>query len=283
MITTTGFFHKNISTNQQQIKFALITKRFTHAKELENFIEKQKNSSIELWITAETAVDFYLEENNFLSKLYSILPKNQTWIIGAKKKELGGNQFFYYNSAYFLKGKDFTNRHYKKELLVPFAEYIPHWAKFLKIGPLVNLGNIYQAASPKNNHSLLQWRDKNIALGICFEEYFDNWYFLRKQPIAMYVFLNSESLFNKWGKHFLKNTAASKSRQWNTPSLRTTFAGYSGFWQFAKEEKISQKKDYLTGEVFLNDTPSFFLSLGKTIYSLNFIFFVGLLLFSKKN
>ena len=124
--------------------------------------------------------------------------------------------------------------------------------------------------------------DKNIALGICFEEYFDNWYFLRKQ-IAMYVFLNSESLFNKWGKHFLKNTAASKSRQWNTPSLRTTFAGYSGFWQFAKEEKISQKKDYLTGEVFLNDTPSFFLSLGKTIYSLNFIFFVGLLLFSKKN
>ena len=118
-------------------------------KELENFIEKQKNSSIELWITAETAVDFYLEENNFLSKLYSILPKNQTWIIGAKKKELGGNQFFYYNSAYFLKGKDFTNRHYKKELLVPFAEYIPHWAKFLKIGPLVNLGNIYQAASPK--------------------------------------------------------------------------------------------------------------------------------------
>ena len=75
MITTTGFFHKNISTNQQQIKFALITKRFTHAKELENFIEKQKNSSIELWITAETAVDFYLEENNFLSKLYSILPK----------------------------------------------------------------------------------------------------------------------------------------------------------------------------------------------------------------
>ena len=283
MITTTGFFHKNISTNQQQIKFALITKRFTHAKELENFIEKQKNSSIELWITAETAVDFYLEENNFLSKLYSILPKNQTWIIGAKKKELGGNQFFYYNSAYFLKGKDFTNKHYKKELLVPFAEYIPHWAKFLKIGPLVNLGNIYQAASPKNNHSLLQWRDKNIALGICFEEYFDNWYFLRKQPIAMYVFLNSESLFNKWGKHFLKNTAASKSRQWNTPSLRTTFAGYSGFWQFAKEEKISQKKDYLTGEVFLNDTPSFFLSLGKTIYSLNFIFFVGLLLFSKKN
>ena len=148
--------------------------------------------------------------------------------------------------------------------------------------PLVNLGNIYQAAPPKNNHSLLQWKDKNIALGICFEEYFDSWYFSKKQPIAMYVFLNSESLFNKWGKHFLKNTASSKARQWIAPSLRTTFAGYSGFWQFAKEEKISQKKDYLTGEVFLNGAPSFFLSLGKIIYSLNFIFFVVLLLCLKK-
>ena len=40
-------------------------------------IKNKINSSIELWITAETAVDFYLEEGNFLSKLYSILPKNQ--------------------------------------------------------------------------------------------------------------------------------------------------------------------------------------------------------------
>ena len=278
-----GFLHKNNSASQQQINFALITKRFSHTKELENFVKKQKNSSIELWITAETAADFYLETNNFLAKLHGMLPKNQTWIIGAKKKELGENQFFYYNSAHFLKGKNFTNRHYKKELLVPFAENIPHWARFLKTSPLVNLGHLYQPAPKKNIGSLLQWKDNNIALGICFEEYFDNWYFSKKQPVAMYVFLNSESLFNKWGKHFLKNTAASKARQWNAPSLRTTFAGYSGFWQFAKEEKNFQKKDYLTGEVFLNDTPSLFLSLGKIMYGFNFIFFVGLLLCLKKN
>ena len=80
-----GFLPKNNSASQQQIKFALITKRFSHAKELENFVKKQKNSSIELWITAETAVDFYLEENNFLSKLHGMLPKNQTWIIGKKR------------------------------------------------------------------------------------------------------------------------------------------------------------------------------------------------------
>ena len=143
---------------------------------------------------------------------------------------------------------------------MPFAEYIPHWAKFLKIGPLVNLGNIYQAASPQNNHSLLQWRDKNIALGICFEEYFDNWYFLRKQPIAMYVFLNSESLFNKWGKHFLKNTAASKSRQWNTPSFKKDFCGV--FWfLFAKEEKICKKKIIYSYFFF----AQFFFSLQKAL------------------
>ena len=103
VIVTTVFFHKNISNDQQQIKFALITKRFSNIKELENFIKKQKTSSVNLWITSETAADFYLETDNFLSKLHSILPENQTWIIGAKKKEFGENQFFYYNSAYFIK------------------------------------------------------------------------------------------------------------------------------------------------------------------------------------
>ena len=52
-----GFLHKNNSASQQQINFALITKRFSHTKELENFVKKQKNSSIELWITAETAAN----------------------------------------------------------------------------------------------------------------------------------------------------------------------------------------------------------------------------------
>ena len=281
VIVTTVFFHKNISNDQQQIKFALITKRFSNIKELENFIKKQKTSSVNLWITSETAADFYLETDNFLSKLHSILPENQTWIIGAKKKEFGENQFFYYNSAYFIKGKDFTNRHYKKKLLVPFAEYIPSWAKILNIAPLINLGNLYQAAPEKDSHSL-QWKDKNIALGICFEEYFDNWYFSKKQPVAMYIFLNSETFFNKWGKHFLKNTAASKAKQWHAPSLRTTFSGYSGFWQFVKEGKTFKHKDYLTGHVFLNNNRSFYLSFGKIIHSLNILFFIGLLLLAKK-
>ncbi len=282
VIAVTGFFYKNTSASQQQIKFALITKRFIHPKELENFIKKQKNSSINLWITAETAVDFYLETDNFLSKLHSILPKNQVWVIGAKKKELGENQFFYYNSAYFIEAKNFTNRHYKKELLVPFAEYIPSWANFLKINPLVNLGHLYQSAPKKNIGSVFQWKDKNIALGICFEEYFDNWYFSKKQPVAMYIFLNSETFFNKWGKHFLKNTAASKAKQWNAPSLRTTFSGYSGFWQSAKAGKASQEKNFLTGEIFLNSKSSIFLSFGKIIHSLNFLFFVCLLLLTKE-
>ena len=262
------------------ITAGLISKSFTSPQDVLNYFKVQiaKNPEVELWVTTETAIDFFVEKDNLLYELSQILNKNQVVLLGAERKDFAQNSFNYFNSVYFLENNNFTSQIYDKNFLVPFAEKLPIWAKFLSLNPIIKVPRLFTAG----NYSLFKWKNKNIAVGICFEAYFDTWYFLnsRDNPIDFYVFLNNETLFNFWGKEFLKNLAQTKAKQWANPVLRVTLNGYSGLLN----DELLNSSDTLQKVYFYpKNELSFFAKWSYQLLFFNLLLLVTLILSNKKN
>lgn len=266
-------------TDSKPIHFAIVKESFEKPSELLQFFTKKIKAKpkIDLWITTETAVKFQLEQKNTLYRLQQLLNKDQAIFIGAVSKGITANKFDYFNSVYFLKGGKFDYQIYNKNYLVPFAETIPFLFRFILSEPIIDAQHLFT----EGNFSLLTWNEQKIAVGICFEEYFDSWYFLKpkKETIAFYVFLNNERIFNFWGKQFLKNIAIVKSRQISAISIRSTFEGYSG--KLNDSTNKNNFNDLLIGKFYTNTETSFFLKLAPINYFVNLVFFILLLVADK--
>jgi len=125
---------------------------------------KPEEKNIILW--PETAINFYPQQNSiYTKKLLDFANQyNLTILAGAPEFEKIATGYKYYNSI-FMFDKDGRHSVYRKEMLLPFAEYCPVsflYPIFKKV-----IGET-QFSSFKNNKSL-SLKNLDIGMAICFE------------------------------------------------------------------------------------------------------------------
>jgi apolipoprotein N-acyltransferase len=135
--------------------------------------ELQPRPDLVVW--PETAMPFYLQEDNALSRqVRGFVRDNQLLLLtGAIRYTVNSatGEVTYANSAFLLGPTGETLALYDKEHLVPFGEYVPFGDLFPFIPRLVHGDAEF---IPGNDPSPLRW--ENLALGIliCYEIIFPN-------------------------------------------------------------------------------------------------------------
>jgi len=119
----------------------------------------------EIVIWPETAINFYLNrEDRNTQKLMDFSRENAvTLFSGAPEFQRDGKKIRYYNSVFTISGNGFESV-YRKERLIPFAEYCPF--KFMY--------PVFEKAIGKNEYTSDAFTENNAPFGfaICFEALF---------------------------------------------------------------------------------------------------------------
>ncbi|MGK0289325.1 MAG: apolipoprotein N-acyltransferase [bacterium] len=262
--------------NQQY--FEENAKRKKVVLELIEIIKKTNHINIDFVVLPESAIPELAEQGDWLEIFQKqVLSPQQSLILGGIRKELGQKKFLYFNTAYLLEGKEFTFDLYRKQFLVPFAEYVPVIGNRLGINFL--LPRRYPFTAGK---SLFFSNHPKIGIGICFEALQEKWFYDRDiKPIQFYLFISREVLFEPLGKKVLLQSMRAKSLQTNRPVFKVSNQGFTG--SLNQKNIIYTKKIAPYGveiQFYGNQQPSFYYQFGWLLIPLIiFGLFVCFLLF----
>ncbi len=175
----------------------------------------------DLFILPETALPGFVGQGNALDVLaHRFLEPSQSLLTGVMEQRLAGSQFNYFNSALLLAPLPGLNYQLsQKETLLPLAEYMPAWARFMGVAPLIPRSFEY---SP-GKRELLEVQGLKIAVGICFEQYLDSFY-RQSQEADLLIILSRQFELAPEGKKALSRRAVSLSLQ----SLKTVLVAANG-------------------------------------------------------
>ena len=198
-----------------------------------------------LILLPESALPKGAEMGRDLEQLQSALAPGQAILVGGDRQELGGDQFVNYNALYYLTPGPFDFSLYKKQFLVPFAEYKPSWAEALGLPYLIPRSAPYRIGVPV----FFNYAGVTFGPGICFEQYREAWYRDREASVQFYSFSSREFLFSPMGKGVLAQAGRVMARQSYKPVVKVVNGGLSGVVERPGQDLGRWVPKILAGEV----------------------------------
>ncbi len=190
----------------------------------------QKTPDVDLVVWPEFPVAFSVSESRYdLQTLARITAELNVPIITAGYERAPGDAGDrYYNTAFLVNPNGHIEDQYRKNILLPFGEYVPLADRFAWIKKMFPQGYSY---TPSNTINTLMVKNTRIALLLCYEAVFPS--FVRKmvlQRADVLLILVDDAWFG-WGYAAHIHTALGVYRavEFRRPLLRIANAGITIF------------------------------------------------------
>lgn len=194
----------------------------------------------------------------FVKNMKKVVSKNSVILIGTTEKTKKNT----FNTLRVLSSSGMLDTRYRKELLMPFGEYIPFMPILKTIG-FEHILSGFNPYTPGKNTTLVHNNNINYGIAICVESCFSH--ILRKQTFnganILYVSVNT-AWFNdsKASLHHF-NRSIVRAVETNRYLIQASNIGYSAIITPKGHIQVIstlQKKQILEGDVYLQSKQTFF-------------------------